>query len=224
MIVQLLLVIVVIAVIATHVRNQRKEFFKDIQGTVGEDQNLMVTGKIMAGSGSHQLGKSRIPDDKGDVHLTPNGSQSSIFLNGKTILNNKLCFSAKNNDQQCFDANNISKKNNLCIDNECLNSTDINKVKKFDAVPIDWTGANFKRRDGRWTHFDWKDDSRNYIRGDTIQDGTLTVNGKVDVGITSITNDGCLRNGNRALCMQSDGNLVVYNSGRATWASGTSGR
>jgi hypothetical protein len=41
----------------------------------------------------------------------------------------------------------------------------------------DWTGLNVKRRDGRWTHFDWKDDQKNYIRGDTIVDG--------DVGIPS---------------------------------------
>jgi hypothetical protein len=30
-----------------------------------------------------------------------------------------------------------------------------------------------KRRDGRWTHFDWVDDQKNYIRGDTVVDGRL---------------------------------------------------
>jgi hypothetical protein len=42
-------------------------------------------------------------------------------------------------------------------------------------MPRDWTGANFKRRDGRWTHFDWKDDQRNYIRGNTLHDGVFSL-------------------------------------------------
>jgi hypothetical protein len=40
-------------------------------------------------------------------------------------------------------------------------------------MPRDWRGANFRRADGRWTHFDFKDDGRNYIRGDTVVDGKL---------------------------------------------------
>ena len=107
LVLQLLFVIVVVAVIATHVRIAKKEFFRDIQGTVGEDQNLMVTGKIMASSGAHQLGDSRIPDEKGNIHLTPTGNEQTIYLNGQTILNNKLCFRQRNNNQQCFDANSL---------------------------------------------------------------------------------------------------------------------
>ncbi len=38
-------------------------------------------------------------------------------------------------------------------------------------MPRDWRGANFKRADGRWTHFDWVGDGKNYIRGDTTNDG-----------------------------------------------------
>jgi hypothetical protein len=43
-------------------------------------------------------------------------------------------------------------------------------------VPQDWTGLNIKRRDGTWTHFDWKDNQKNYIRGDTIVDGSADFN------------------------------------------------
>jgi hypothetical protein len=50
----------------------------------------------------------------------------------------------------------------------------------------DWTGLNVKRRDGRWSHFDWKDDQKNYIRGDTIVDGHTNLNGNV-VASESIT-------------------------------------
>jgi hypothetical protein len=39
----------------------------------------------------------------------------------------------------------------------------------------DWTGLNVKRRDGQWTHFDWKDDQKNYIRGDTQIDGNVNI-------------------------------------------------
>jgi hypothetical protein len=48
-------------------------------------------------------------------------------------------------------------------------------------MPQDWTGLNVKRRDGRWTHFDWKDDSQNYIRGNTIIDGSTNLNGPVRI-------------------------------------------
>jgi hypothetical protein len=47
-----------------------------------------------------------------------------------------------------------------------------------DNAQEGWTGVNLKRRDGRWTHFDWVGDQKNYIRGDTIVDGSLVVNGK----------------------------------------------
>ena len=37
-------------------------------------------------------------------------------------------------------------------------------------------GVRWSRKDGRMTHFDWED-GKNYIRGETIQDGNLNVNG-----------------------------------------------
>lgn len=36
-------------------------------------------------------------------------------------------------------------------------------------------GLNIKRSDGYWTHFDWKDDGKNYIRGDTLIQPKLIV-------------------------------------------------
>jgi len=45
-----------------------------------------------------------------------------------------------------------------------------------------------ERRDGRWTHFDWKDDQNNYIRGDTTIDGNTSIN-----GITSLNGNTSLK-------------------------------
>ena len=54
--------------------------------------------------------------------------------------------------------------------------------------PQDWTGANFGRRDGRGTHFDWKDDQKNYIRGETIVDDTMFFNnGVLSLGDTKLS-------------------------------------
>ncbi|NBP15104.1 hypothetical protein EBU95_12010, partial [bacterium] len=58
-----------------------------------------------------------------------------------------------------------------------------------DANLTDFTGLNIKRRDGKYTHFDWKDDQKNYIRGDTIIDGNTTINGSTRSNGNIILND-----------------------------------
>jgi hypothetical protein len=196
LILQLFFVILVVAVIATHVRIiQKNELFQNtessIQGVVGSDENLKVTGKIMATSVDHQLGKSKIPDEKGDIHLNPHLANNSIFLNGKTTINNKLCFKQINNDEKCFDTKNLAPDtlalkqlefvaetsnkhkdsgkiqygglndnnalnivgagqtnsnrrvrvwDNLCIGNECIDATDIQKIRNIQQnidEPVD---------------------------------------------------------------------------------------
>lgn len=58
-----------------------------------------------------------------------------------------------------------------------------NIVQGLGESHDDWTGANFKRRDGRWTHFDWVGDQRNYIRGDTSIDGNASVARHLDASV-----------------------------------------
>ena len=58
-----------------------------------------------------------------------------------------------------------------------------------DEEQGNFTGLNIKRRDGRYTHFDWKDDQRNYIRGDTVFDGNKTINGSTRSNGNIILND-----------------------------------
>jgi len=55
-----------------------------------------------------------------------------------------------------------------------------------------WTGANFRRRDGQWTHFDWKDDQKNYIRGDTQVDGATNFAKNISVGGKLIAKQICV--------------------------------
>lgn len=69
-----------------------------------------------------------------------------------------------------------------------------------------WRGANFKRNDGKWTQFDWKDDGKNYIRGDTQFDnsvqvnGNETVNGNFDAATVKGRNNICVND----ICMSRD--------------------
>lgn len=127
LILQLFFVILVVAVIATHVRAlQKNELFENILGIVGSDENLKVTGKIMAISGNHQLGNSKIPDEQGDIHLTPTKNNNSIYMNGKTTFNNPICFTKNKNEQQCFDANTISTKQDVA--KELQNIRNLNNV------------------------------------------------------------------------------------------------
>jgi len=63
-------------------------------------------------------------------------------------------------------------------------SLTVNKAIGVGDMPRDWRGANFKRADGRWTHFDFKDDGKNYIRGDTIFDNSITIVNKWRLGDT----------------------------------------
>jgi hypothetical protein len=46
-------------------------------------------------------------------------------------------------------------------------------------------GARWKRKDNRWTHFDWED-GKNYIRGDTQHDNSLNVGGNLNAGKTVV--------------------------------------
>jgi Collagen triple helix repeat (20 copies) len=39
--------------------------------------------------------------------------------------------------------------------------------------------TNLGRRDGRYSHFDWHTDGKNYIRGDTVVDGNVNINGGI---------------------------------------------
>jgi hypothetical protein len=61
-----------------------------------------------------------------------------------------------------------------------------------DEEHADYTGLNLRRRDGRWTYFDWKDDQKNYIRGDTVIDGETTLNGSTRSNGRVVLNDNYL--------------------------------
>ena len=90
------------------------------------------------------------------------------------------------------------------------------------GVPGDWRSANFLRKDGRWTHFDWKDNGQNYLRGYTNIDDGLGVNGDLNVnGKTTISRGDGNWNWLRVAGNHQDNiYLGSDNDNRGIWADG----
>jgi hypothetical protein len=79
----------------------------------------------------------------------------------------------------------------------------------------DWTGANFKRRDSRWTHFDWVGDQKNYIRGDTQIDNNVNIDGRLDIKQLCMNKETKDDKGNISknnACIDADGLVQMINS------------
>jgi hypothetical protein len=76
----------------------------------------------------------------------------------------------------------ILNKKGVVIGKEWGGTGNLSVQGNLSAQGITNTGmTNLSRRDGRVTHFDWKDDQKNYIRGDTIIDGNTNINGQLCV-------------------------------------------
>lgn len=97
-IVSLVVLLVGIAVIGSFVHTHRqREYFAEMTAVNGSDQNLVVNGKIIAKSSGHQLGKSRFPDEYGDVILQPETAGGSVHLksnahvNGRLVIGDSIC-------------------------------------------------------------------------------------------------------------------------------------
>jgi hypothetical protein len=81
-----------------------------------------------------------------------------------------------------------------------------------------WTGVNMRRRDGQWTHFDWKDDQKNYIRGETVVDGVthfnqgVNLNNAVNVAGNINVGDNVVMTGNNSWILHTpnDGRKQMY--------------
>ena len=167
LIVQLLFVIVVIAVIATHWRYiQKKEKFEDdpVYGIVNSDGNIKVNGKLLAAAQGHVFGESDIPDFNNNINLKGN----NIVLNATTKIPNStmLEFGADvpGKDESAGkivyggswpdagDKLNIvgagtqreDRKvkiwDKICIDKHCLDKNDFAKVRNYDPNAL----ASFK--------------------------------------------------------------------------------
>lgn len=94
-IVSLVLFVIGIAVLGIHVNNYRKsEYYDNMVGVTGEDENVTVTGKIVATSGGHQLGNSFFPNLAGNITLVPgmqgNNKPGSIDLKADVNVDNRL--------------------------------------------------------------------------------------------------------------------------------------
>jgi len=101
-IVSLVLFTIGVAVLAVYVNKYRKaEYYSNMTGVTGEDQNLTVTGKIVALSGGHQLGNSFFPNLNGNITLVPgmNNSnkrgdidlKSNVNVTNRLVVGDSLC-------------------------------------------------------------------------------------------------------------------------------------
>lgn len=112
--IQLLFIILVVAVLATHFRVFHvREHFANIQGTV--DKATLFEGQTIGFGRGHYYGESKFPDASGNVIIQPgpvsrtDETLPEIILNGKTTIADKqvLCF--KNGvNTDCYNTNRLS--------------------------------------------------------------------------------------------------------------------
>lgn len=129
--IQLLFVIVVVAVLATHFRVfQVKELFEsNIQGSV--DKATIFEGQTVGFGRGHYYGQSKFPDASGNVVIQPGPVSSTdeampeIILNGKTTIADKqsLCFKNGANTD-CYNSDRLSN-----VDKVSGLGTDINNLR-----------------------------------------------------------------------------------------------
>jgi hypothetical protein len=73
-------------------------------------------------------------------------------------------------------------------------------------MPDGWRGANFLRKDGRWTHLDWVGGGANYLRGYTQVDDGLGVAGNANITGDIVKNGG----NNWIIHTPDDGRRTMY--------------
>jgi hypothetical protein len=134
------------------------------------------------GSAGSRYGIGQYPNSTNRVYAANDSVTSSIamgFAKADGTFNDVL--TVKNIDKSVnisgntFITGNTSATGTMSVKGSALNvgpGLDDNTVKT-------WTGVNLRRRDGRYTHFDWKDDQKNYIRGDTRIDGNVVTAGNI---------------------------------------------
>jgi hypothetical protein len=146
--------------LAIKIGDKNSAVFLNLDEKLSANSNFQK--KIADSISGDSVFKTRIKGDKGEPGTigTPEALEYNLFAQGRTMwcADGELCQIPTN------------KKGVLVKGALGAGS---------DGVPMDatWTGLNIKRRDGKWTHFDWKDDQKNYIRGETRIDGDLVMGG-----------------------------------------------
>ncbi len=141
--IQLLFVIVVVAVLATHFRVfQVRELFANIQGTV--DKTTIFEGQTIGFGRGHFYGESKFPDASGNVVIQPgpvsatDNAMPEIILNGKTTLADQqsLCFKNGANTD-CYKSDrlsNVDKVPRLSEQVDTLNRTVSSNKSDLDTL------------------------------------------------------------------------------------------
>ena len=160
--------------LAKEIAKNPNEFGANLAAEIGKNNSIIENL-------NSKLGASTTLQDKVADALSSNEKYKERIRGPKGVDGNI-------GDQAALKSNLFDKGNTLwCADGElcqiptskkgvviqgALGAGNTLTVKEMDGS---WSGANFKRRDGQWTHFDWKDDGKNYIRGETRIDGNLVM-------------------------------------------------
>jgi hypothetical protein len=180
------------------------------QGPKGADGNIGDQGALK--SNMFDKGNTMWCAD-GDICYIPDGKNwirhpgPNLVLGAKQDKNRWIIHSPNDDRKSIFIAPGNGTDNWDWDKQATINSNGVLNAKRIIArealgvgdLPDGWTNLNLKRRDGRWTNFDWKDDSKNYIRGDTQFDDSIRVNGRLCAG------DFCFRQDGDNLYLEKDG-------------------
>jgi hypothetical protein len=169
--IQLLFVIVVVAVLATHFRIfQVKELYADAIGVSGADKNLVVPGSIFAPAAGQYIGETKLPDLYGNVVIKPGGGTAEgaipeIKLDGTTVVGNNqnLCFQTGPN-KDCYSGTRLAQVDRVPGLRSDLDSlkNDTNKLISQGLLDLG-TGVSRQADAGKIRYGGWDNSALNIV-------------------------------------------------------------
>jgi len=137
-------------------------------------KKLMIIGNKSAGE-EHKVGIW----DKLDVHGNL-GVDGSATVGGNFSINGTTMYNKGRQNIHGEESLYLLNKSGVVIGKEGGGNGNLNVQGNLGVganIPSDWRGLNLLRKDGRWSHLDFKDNGINYLRGYTQIDDGLGVSG-----------------------------------------------
>lgn len=156
--------------------------FTDVLSIKNSDKNAHFNGNIIANKGIQINEKNSILKAQG------NGAYNSITQSGDLVLTNHS--TDLKGSMQNLNGITLAPWNGgggMRVHGAGVNvkgTTSVSgalNVGPQGSSDQTLTGLNIQNRNNSWTHFDWKGDGKNYIRGDTVLNGKLQLEGEANV-------------------------------------------